>query len=380
MLHNLKSVIHDILNTIKREKMSNSIQCTDSLLFLTYRCTSRCKTCNMWQRKSASKEMEIDWPHWKKILQNLQKSGVKTVEIFGGDALLRKSVIFNMIQFCTDYGIDTYFPTNSILMNKETANKLVRAGLGTIYFSLDDVAEENDMIRGVSKTFAKVKLALESIVDVKGKSNKPSIIICTTLSNLNYSHFERVVDFLRNYPVSAVYPRPLGEFSNENIQSSVINNIIPNPYFVSTGESHLLNKKQISRLRKIVKQIKHNGDSNLPYINFRAVDMASDIAFNQGEYGITKCHCCTTLVVVAPNGDVLPCPFFPDYILGNLTKNKISQIWGKANTKHMDFIKAQQEGKIKICDNCNMRSYYPTLSETLIYYGKRLKEKLLHVF
>lgn len=282
MLHNIKSVGLDLLKTYKRERISDKVQGVDLLLFLTYRCTSRCKTCNMWQRESASKKMEMDWPQWKKILQNFHENGIKTVEIFGGDALLRKSVIYNVIQFCTDHDIETYFPTNGILMDKETAEKLVKAGLNTIYFSLDDVAEESDLIRGVSDSFDKVKQALENILEAKGNGDIPAIIICSTLSSLNYNHFEKVVEFLSNYPISAIYPRPLGEFSNENIQFSKINNIIPEPYFVTTEESHLLSNSQIDMFRKTVKQLKRNSLPNQPYINFRAVDMAPDSAFTKG--------------------------------------------------------------------------------------------------
>jgi len=349
----------------------------DALLFLTYRCTSRCKTCNMWKRQSACREQELGWPQWRSILNDLHASGVKTVEIFGGDALLRKSVIFDMIRFCADHGMKTFFPTNSILLDGETAKQLVDSGLGTIYFSLDDVAAESDMIRGVTDSFAKVKEALDNIVSARGQRQTPRIIICTTISKLNYDHFERVVEFLSAYPVAAIYPRPLGEFHQKNIAASRVNGIPPEPYFVSTEESHLLSDEQIALFRATVRRLQANGQAHRPYINFRAVDMAPDTAFTAGYFGITRCHCCTTFIAVAPNGDVLTCPFFPHYALGNLTQEGITKIWGKVNPSHLEFINAQRRGEITICGNCNMRPYYPTLAETAEYYVKRCERKLL---
>ncbi|MCK4818166.1 radical SAM protein, partial [bacterium] len=154
MWHNIKSVSLDIWQTAYREVMSHRVQGIDALIFLTYRCTSRCKTCNMWKRKTANIKAELGWKQWKNILVDMKNYGVKSIEIFGGDALLRKDIIFEIIKFCTAHGIDTYFPTNSILMDEETAKKLVDAGLGTIYFSLDDIYKESDRIRGVNDSFS----------------------------------------------------------------------------------------------------------------------------------------------------------------------------------------------------------------------------------
>ena len=373
MWRNIKSVSSDVWKTAYREVKSHRIEGIDSIIFLTYRCTSRCKTCNMWQRNTANIKAELNWKQWQSILTGMKSSGVKTLEIFGGDALLRKDIIFEIIKYCSAHGIETYFPTNGILMDEESAKKLVDAGLETIYFSLDDVEKKSDRIRGVNESFSKVKQGLENIVKARGGKSIPKIIICTTISSLNYKHFNHIIDFLRNYPVSAIYPRPLGEFDEAGIAASSVNNIPAQPYFVSTGDSHLLNESQLKKFRKIVSELKSNGNSDKPYINFRAIDVASDTALTKGWYGIKRCQICTTLQVVAPNGDVLPCPFFPDYVLGNLFQDSISKIWG--NKKHRTFVKAQRGGKINICGKCCSRPYYPTLPETIQYYFKRAKQR-----
>ena len=377
MINYSKNIFLDITTHTHREINSFRFKGIDALLFLTYRCTSRCKTCNMWKRKSAVRSQELDWSAWEKILKSFKEYGVKSVEIFGGDALLRKNVIFKMIRFCKESDIDTYFPTNSILLDEETAKNLVDSGLGTIYFSLDDIGDESDRIRGVKDSFFQVKQALEAIVKARGTNEFPKIIICTTISKLNYQRLEGLMEFLSHYPIDAVYPRPLGEFSDKNIELSNINGILPDPYFVTTEDSHLLSKDQIDEFREITKTLKKKYKSKKPYINFSAVDMSPDMAFTEGRYGTKRCHCCTTLITVAPNGDVMPCTFFPNYTLGNLEKEPINSIWGRRNLKHKDFVQAQRKKQIAICDNCNMRQYYPTLIEKLLYFQNRMKERIL---
>jgi len=326
----------------------------------------------MWKR-TIGRDMELEWEQWRKILTNLKSYGIESVEVFGGDALLRKDVIFNMISFCSHHCIETFFPTNSILIDKETAKNLVEAGLDNIYFSLDDVGEDPNHIRGIDDSFGKVKNAIETVIAARGNQKTPAIISITTISNLNYDRYELVVEFLKDYPINAMYPRMLGEFSNKNIESSVVDNIAPEPYFAASDSiSHMLTKEQYNQFREIVCKLKQRKD--IPYNNFRDVDMAPESAFTEGKYGIKKCHVCTTLVTISPLGDVIPCPFFPNYKLGNLCNDEIGSIWG--NDRHKTFIRAQRDKKIAICENCNFRSFYPTLPETLTYYARRTKDRL----
>ncbi|MEC4685156.1 MAG: radical SAM protein [Nitrospirota bacterium] len=374
MIEQFHGIAKDLTNDINREISSFRVRGLDSMLFLTYRCTSRCKTCNIWKR-NAEKGLELDWREWNIVLERLRDYGIKTVEIFGGDALLRKDIIFKMIRFCTENDIRTYFPTNSILMDRETAEGLVNAGLDTIYFSLDAIDLESDKVRGVSGTFQKIKKAIESVVDARKGSENPKIIICSTLSNINYESFESIVDFLKDYPVDAVYPRLVTEFSQHNIDSSVINEIRPDPYFVtSEDKSHLFSLQQTRRFHEIISRLKSINAAD-PYINFQGIDFAPDEAFTCGEYGFRRCLGCSTLVTINPNGDVTPCPFYPKYVIGNLCQGKrLDEVWG--NFKHREFIRLQRRDKIMICSNCVMPTFYPAFPNKLRYYLKRTGEKV----
>ncbi|NOZ26230.1 MAG: radical SAM protein [Nitrospirae bacterium] len=374
MIRQLYGIARELTGDINRELDSYRVKGVDSLLFLTYRCTSRCKTCNIWKR-NADKDAELSWTEWKTVLERLRDYGIRTVEIFGGDALLRKDVIFEMIRFCSDNGIRTYFPTNSILMDKETAEGLVEAGLDTIYFSLDAVASDNDVVRGVNGAFDKVRNAIEAVADARNGSEHPKIIICSTLSNMNFESFGEIVSFLKDYPVDAVYPRLVTEFSANNIDASTIDGVRPDPYFVTSEDrSHLFSPEQTRRFHEIVDGLK-SGDRQGPYINFQGIDFAPEDAFISGEYGFRRCLVCSTLVTVAPNGDVTPCPFYPGFVIGNLfRRDALVEIWG--SRRHREFISLQRRNMIRICSNCIMPTFYPTLRDRLRYYITRTRDKI----
>jgi len=362
----------EILQTLKREYYGQKVRAMDAMVYLTNRCTSRCKTCNIWKRNAEDNSRELGWNEWAVILNKLKAYGIKTLEIFGGDALLRKDIIYNVIRFCDKNGIETFFPTNSILLDRETAKGLVDAGLGTVYISIDDVGLKNDAIRGKDGSFNMVKSALENICRERGSGKRPHIVICTTISSLNFTHFQEIVNFLKNYPVNAIYPRVVGEFNNDNIRNSAINGITPEPYFTtSDGDSHLLTKEQVKEFRNLIAEMKSSSPGI--YINYGAIDAAGDRAFTEGVHESRRCLICSTLITIDPFGNVVPCPMYNRYTIGNLLDDELESVWG--NMKHRIFIKEQKKKKIKICENCIMRVYYPTIGDTCAHYLKKVLPK-----
>ena len=102
---------------------------TDVILFLTYRCTSRCKACNIWQRP-VNKSEELTWKEWKPIFEKFRRSGVQSVELFGGDALLRKPLLNEMIRFCSKHGIHTYSTSLLVSDDPHSGQRFIRCARG----------------------------------------------------------------------------------------------------------------------------------------------------------------------------------------------------------------------------------------------------------
>ena len=108
-----------------------------------------------------------------------------------------------------------------------------------------------------------------------------------------------------------------------------------------------------------------------------AVDEAGDKALTQGIHEMRKCLLCSTFVTVDPYGNVIPCPMYNRYTIGNLLEEGLDAVWG--NEKHKSFIDAQRRKKIEICRNCIMRIYYPNLPETCSYLIKHAAEKAVNL-
>ena len=99
----------------------------DVMLFLTYRCSSKCKTCNIWKRSGNINE-ELTLDEYKRFIDEICDYGgnYNNVEMFGGDALLRKDVLIPLIKYIKEKGIQRCsLPTNGNLLDEEIAHGLV---------------------------------------------------------------------------------------------------------------------------------------------------------------------------------------------------------------------------------------------------------------
>lgn len=356
--------------TLSREIKSRKIKAINSIIFITYRCTSRCSTCNIWKwaegRLRELKGNELISEKWNKVVEKLYRSDIRSVEIFGGDALLRKDIVYPMVKQCTELGIDTFLPTNSNLMDRETVSMLVSAGLGTIYFSVDGLSELHDNIRGVSGTFNRVKEAICNVYQAKlqFRTETPEIGTITTVSNMNVEKIEELLSDLQSFPLDFVYLQAMGEVTQEDAEHSIIEGIKANPPFVSTTEqTHLLSEKQVNILTKTLKSLRRKRNKMQFHLGLSHIEPLNKETFTKGLFPTFPCHVCTTVVTVTPSGEVVPCPMFTDFVLGSLVKeNFLDSIWG--NDKHRHFLKKQRNGEFPVCRKCSMRHFYPGFRET----------------
>ncbi len=349
---------------IQKSYYSYTYTPTDAIIFLTYRCTSRCKACNIWQR-SVKIEDELTWEDWQPILESLAKNKVESIEMFGGDALLRKDLLIKMIQFCSDNGMDSYFPTNSSSLKDVTVKELVDAGLSTIYFSLDEVPEIGESVRGIKRHFDRTTKSIQQFKNARGNTGKLNISCITTVSSLNYKHLETLADYAHEAGADEYLIRGISEFTTDAVATSAVNTIKPEPYFMPTdNKSHAYTTEQAQELLDTLKRIRKNKE------HYKGMNVSMENMENLTIQNLTTltypkqtCVFATTQVVISPYGNVLPCLYYKDYHLGNVKDRDLADIWG--NIKHRQFGKAQQNNKIPLCDHCSIKFYHKPFLPTL---------------
>lgn len=322
----------------------------DTLFFLTYRCSSRCKTCTLWQRTDRTDEMSLD--DWKRTVDMCTDLGARYFELFGGDALLRPDVLLPLTDYIKSQpGLACDLVTNCNLMSERTAKGLVEACIDDIWISIDGVAEDHNKVRGLDKTFSKVEKTIQWVLEARGETKTPSLHANTTISNLNYDTFDRVLPYADGMGMDFNHLEYVGEFWEELLDESVIDGVRANPYFIRQGDvSVLVNEEQARIIKAKVARMKKDVRKMSISLQCENIDKLSVKQMVSGFCDNRRCYITRGKVAVDPKGNVLACPFYGNWALGNVRSHHLREIWN--NDKHRRFMDHFTRRDMKLCDHC----------------------------
>lgn len=354
-MNSFKKVLVLFRDLVEKEINYFSIKPSKALLFMTYRCTSQCKMCTIWKYgKKVDAQKELSLEDWKQCVDMLGPKNLKFIELFGGDALLRKNVTIPLIKYikkCNE-NIIVEFPTNCNLIDKETALALVKVGVDRLYISLDGLIDIHDEIRGKNGTYSNVKKAIEYFAEAKAsfRSKTPEIIINCTISSNNVDNFESIIPIVKDLGADTIDLEYVGEFKEDNIRNTILDGIKPTPFYINLNSSNLLCREEAYLLKKKMKKIRDLSKKFKIKIVTSVIDTLTIDNLINGTIPNKKCYICRNWVTIDPFGNVMGCFHYNNFIYGNIKDVPFKSIW--KNNKHLSFIEAQKKGKIKICQNC----------------------------
>ncbi len=317
------------------------------VLFMTYRCTSRCEACSMWKREIKGQELTLEeWQHFIDIVP----FRIRNIEMFGGDALLRKETLIPLIRYCRKKGIPGVdLVTNANLLDENTARDLIKAGTSTVTVSMDGVGRTHERVRGLPESFEKVTRGIEYLLRHRHSRHAPPLIVANcTVSKLNVNGIKETADFAEALGVDMIAFEYVGEIPKETIPASAINGIEPTPYYTRQKESLLLTLEEARELKQAVSNLKKRRQNSRMQIFTRNIDCLRPEDMANGTFPFSRCYICRYYITVDPYGNILPCLFYHNYQLGNIREEKFSSLW--KNAKHRAFMK--RAGKTAMCRHC----------------------------
>lgn len=335
---------------LRRELRYYAKRPIDTLFFLTYRCSSQCRTCTLWQRTDRVDEMSLE--EWQQAVDMSAELGARNYELFGGDALLRPDVLIPLTAYIkSKNGLTCDLPTNCNLMTRGVARDLVAAGIDNVWISLDGVADDHNRIRGRDTTFDKVERTIDWLLEARGGNGRPLIHINTTISNLNWDVFDKVLYYAEGKGVNFHHLEYAGEFWDELLDRSVIDAVRPNPYFIRQGgRSILVDEDQAHAIKAEIERMKKSARGMDISLQCENVDKLTTQQMATGLCDNRRCYVTRSKITVDPVGNVLGCAFFDKWALGNIRQQPLREIWN--NDKHKRFMNHFRRGDIKMCDYC----------------------------
>jgi len=161
----------------------------------TFRCNSRCLTCNVYERPV----VELDAEEWDKVFRSLGRS-VMWFTFSGGEPFLRKDlveIIESAWRRCRPSVVN--IPTNGtyperVIPGVERLARTLRGTQLVINVSLDAVGERNDEIRGYKKDY---ELATRTFRELKAlRAPNLTVGIHSVVSTHNVHDFPGIADAL----------------------------------------------------------------------------------------------------------------------------------------------------------------------------------------
>ncbi len=178
-----------------------------AILILTRRCNLRCEMCNLWKYKNNEMSKEEIF----RLVNDLEKLGVTTISISGGEPLMREDV-FEIMNYVKGKGMFLDISTNGTLITNSVAKKITEIGVDTISVSLDsDDPEIFDRLRGIKGAHDKAVLGIKNLLNVS--NNKTRITVNILLSPQTLDRLLETVNFLSNLGIKNIGFIPVHNFN-----------------------------------------------------------------------------------------------------------------------------------------------------------------------
>jgi len=318
-------------------KLIEKVSPNDIIYFnfaLTYKCNSRCKTCNIWKRYIDEPEKvkeELTLEEIKRIFSSKYFKNLKLVGFTGGEVFLRDDLVelagFFIRKFPNAHiGIPTNAlkPDLAIKTLKEIIDKYnPRKKLG-ILVSIDGIGKTHDKIRGVPGNYKKV---IKLINELK-KMPRVDVGIGFTLIPENFKELLKVYELARKKKVKFGFW--FGQMSDCYYE---------NP---DKKQEFKWTNGQLKELQKKIKKIlKEDKDETLNLTSFHEYYYLNMVKFKKSKKRKINCYSGTHSFFLDAYGDLYPCTMLNREI-GNV-KEGFDKVWMSNKAKQArKFIKKRK--------------------------------------
>lgn len=285
-------------------------------------------------------------PEIRGFQQNLLEMGVKEITYVGGEPFVNRH-LGEVISDARIRGIRSAVVTNGTLLDDFMQIHGFYALPDVIILSLDGPQKIHDRIRGKRGTFRRATGSIAGIQKIRKKLERssPMIFLYMTVSSANVRYVSEMFDIAQKLDVHALrfqtvstIGREVADATNGIFQKEAVG-------FHSYDVDPALSLKQ-RHMNKIRDQLK--GDAE--WSKRTGITLMTEGILDAGGAPVT-CRFIQQSMVVNPDGNVLPCPMMPGYIIGNVLNQSMEEIWG--NESHRRFLSEfQRLSGFPVCSRC----------------------------
>lgn len=297
---------------------------------LSSRCNERCIHCYIPNEKK-NKGFDMPTKKVKSILDEFAAMGGIHVTLSGGEAFLHKDII-EIARYCREKDLKISILSNLISLKDEQVEALKEINVSLIQVSLYSMNPEiHDFITTVKGSFEKTKNAIEKLV----AADIPIQISCPIMK-ANKKGYNEVLEYAKKLKVKAQTDYIMMARSDLDTEN-------------------LANRLSLEETEELLRDIIEY-DTQYKEDTLKQTPISDEIKFNLERFmkqpvcGVGYDNCCITA-----NGDVYPCAGWQDYVLGNVYKQSLQEIW--ENSERVKELRKITQASFPQCLECEARDY-----------------------
>jgi MoaA/NifB/PqqE/SkfB family radical SAM enzyme len=290
-------MVRAIKNVI-RGKLLRHVRPIAMTFAVTYKCQCSCVHCSAGRHKKVNTP-ELSTEEAKRVIDESQKLGISILAFTGGEPLLRED-IFELISYVNQKKTVPILFTNGLLLTQDNVDKLAKAGLYSLFVSIDSpLPEEHNKLRGMAGLF---ETAIEGIKQAKKKGIFVGFSSYATHSSTKEGNYKKIHKFAK-------------ELGLHNVM--LFDGVPTGKILKDTSE--LLTPEQREEIREYSANI--NKNQVIP-------PLSSQSWQNSIESYLAGIGCLAAYIqyYVSAYGEVSPCDFTP-LSFGNIRDMPLKQIW-----------------------------------------------------
>jgi MoaA/NifB/PqqE/SkfB family radical SAM enzyme len=286
---------------------------------ISYRCNSKCRTCDVWRKPNDDMTVE----EWDKVFQKLGHAPFY-MTFTGGEPFLRKDLdemVISAYRHCKPEVIT--IPTNGMLtdrvlaMTERMCRECPTSSIG-INLSLDGIGDEHDDIRGVEGNWELSMETWRQLKELQKQHKNLVLTVHTVISRFNAHRFRAIQEGLKFLEPDSY----ITEVAEERVELDTMGwGITPRPEDYDEIADFLSQQARQTPARGIAKFTQA----------FRAqyYQMAKRVLHERDQ--IIPCYAGWASAHIAPNGDLWSCCIRAEPV-GNLREHDydITPIWRSA--------------------------------------------------
>lgn len=323
-------MILDSLHDYSYKKLGFSLPIRNVNFAITYKCNSRCLSCDIWKRYLKNNSLlkkELLTCDLKKIFS--QFDNLRSVGITGGEPFLRNDLV-DVVKAIKVHSIT--ISTNGIMSGRilKFVQNMIKIDsireLG-ISVSIDAIGELNDKIRGTLNSYEKSLNTIRLLKELQKKNKKLIIGISNTISKMNINDVLKVYKLAKKLNVA---------FSTRLAQSSSL-------FYNNVCSKIFIDEKDLHKVREIFQFLLKEQPSNIFYRYY-----LKKFLKNPNKQA-TQCFSGFNSFFLDPYGNIYPCIMLNKGI-GNLKKKSLKELLNSNDAiKIKEYVK---QGKCSCWTDC----------------------------